>query len=369
MAGLWVLLPAFAAAQNVPVLSPEYTGMVRLYASGQPASALALLGQWTPDQVRLHSEGLSDAVVSIRKCPACPTRLAFSRFPIRAALLLHADREIQEQFATPVSERIAQCGMGPNATILEHLAAILLLLEPKAPEFLEPLYLAMARQAQWSHCFKQSELWARAGLKRFPKDGPLLMAIGIAAETSAFFTLAPAPRALDALPSAARQRDTAAGDLRSQWEGARRAFEEAIAADPDLVEARLRLGRVRWRLGRLEAARASFETVLGRPTEPEIEYLAHLFLGRVLEDAGQWPEAEAQYRAARALQPLSETAAVALSEIRFLQGDVASARAILKEGLEAANRRTDFDPWVPYLITQTPDGERILEQLRRMVRP
>ncbi len=64
-----------------------------------------------------------------------------------------------------------------------------------------------------------------------------------------------------------------------------------------------------------------------------------------------------------------QTAAVALSQIRFLQGDTESARAVLREGIEAARRRNDFDPWVPFLITQTPDGERILAELRRAVRP
>jgi chemotaxis protein methyltransferase WspC len=142
-----------------------------------------------------------------------------------------------------------------------------------------------------------------------------------------------------------------------------------LAVSPDQAEARLRLGRVLWRLGRLDAARSSLEAVLSRPADANIQYLAHLFLGRVFEDNRQWPEAEEHYRVAVLMQPLSQTAAVALSQIRFLQGDPESARAILREGIEAARRRSDFDPWVPFLITQTPDGERILAELRRAVRP
>jgi len=343
--------------------------MVRTYASGQHAAALGQLGGWTDDQVRQRSSELSDAVVSIRKCPACPTRLAYSRFPLKAAILLHADRELQEQFAAPVSEQLTPCGIGAHATILEHLSAILLLIDPDADAFLKPVYLAMARQAQWSHCHAQSLLWARAGLKWFPKDGPLLMAVGIATETSAFFTLAPAPRTLTAPSSVQRLRDAAATSLRAQWENARRAFEDTLAAAPDLTEARLRLGRVLWRLGRPDEARICLEAVLATPAEATIQYLAHLFLGRVLEDNKKWPEAEEHYLTALALQPGSETAAVALSHIRFLQGDTEASRRILVEGLDAAKRRNDFDPWVPYLITQTPDGEKILAEFRETVRP
>lgn len=368
-AGFCLLLPTFTAAQNVAAQQREYWEIVRVYASGERAAALALLGGWTEGRIRHHSEELSDVVVSIRKCPACPARLAYSRFPLKAALLLHADREIQEQLGQPKSEQLTPCGIGPHATILEHLAAILLLIDPNAGDFLKPLYVAMAGQAQWSHCSPQSQLWARAGLKWFPKDASLLMALGIATESGAFFTMAPAPRTIDTQPSVARPRDAAAASLRNQWENARHAFEDVIVAAPDLVEARLRLGRVLWRLGKPDAARACFEAVLGSYAEANLQYLAHLFLGRVLEEGRQWPEAEEHYRTALSMQPLSETASVAVSHLRFLRGDPESAREILREGLEAVRRRTEFDPWVPYLITQTPDGEKILAELRQAVRP
>jgi tetratricopeptide (TPR) repeat protein len=369
LAGWCLGLPGVGAAQTVPVLSPEYGEMVRLYATGDSAAALALLGDWTEPRIREHSEGLRDAVVSIRKCPACPTRLAASRFPVRAALLLHADREIEDQFSEPVSEQTSRCGVGPHATIIDHLAAILLLIDPLARDFLEPLYLGIALHAQWSHCLPQSQQWARAGLRLLPRDPALLMALATATESHAFFTLAPAPRTLDLPPSVARLRDASEANLRSQWDNSRRAFEDVLAVSPDHGEARLRLGRVLWRLGRLDAARSSLEAVLSRPADAHLQYLANLFLGRVLEDSRRWPEAEEHYRVAVSMQPLSETAAVALSQIRFLQGDTESARAILREGIEAARRRSDLDPWVPFLITQTPDGERILAALRLSVRP
>jgi tetratricopeptide (TPR) repeat protein len=358
-----------ASAQTLPPLEQEYWAMVRAYASGERAAALATLGGWNEDRVRQRSKELSDVVVGLRKCADCNLRPLYARLPIKAALLLHADREIQEQFGTPVSEQTTPCGTGPHSTIVAHLSDILRLVDPNAGDFLKPFYLAMARQAQWSHCHVESELWARSGLKWYPKDGPLLMAVGIANETRAFFTLAPAPRVLNAPASVARLRDAAATALRAQWEISARAFEDTLAAAPEIPEARLRLGRILWRLGRPDEAQKCFDAFLAVPADASLQYLAHLFLGRVLEDRKKWPEAEEHYRTALALQPRSETAAVALSHIRFLQGDTESSWRILKEGLEMAKARRDFDPWVPYLITQTPDGEKILAELRQAVRP
>jgi tetratricopeptide (TPR) repeat protein len=142
-----------------------------------------------------------------------------------------------------------------------------------------------------------------------------------------------------------------------------------LVVSPDHAEARLRLGRVLWRLGKSDEARACFDKVLAKAGEARIQYLAHLFLGRVLEDSREWTAAEEHYRIALSLQPVSHVAAVALSHVRFLQGDLESARETLDKGLEAAKARTEFDPWVPYLITQTPTGQRILAELRQRMRP
>ena len=118
-----------------------------------------------------------------------------ARFPLRAAILLHADREIQEQFSPPISEQLSRCGVGQQALMVEHLVTLLILVDPGASVFLKRFYLGMARHAQWTHCFVEAQRWAHAGLKSFPRDAPLRMALGIASETGAFFTLAPAPRA------------------------------------------------------------------------------------------------------------------------------------------------------------------------------
>ena len=360
-------LQGSAAAQQVAALPEDYVSMVHLYRSGDTNAALWQLGNWTEKRVSKHAAELSDAVVSIRKCPACPTRLAFSRFPVRAAVLLHVDREIQQQFNPPESEQVPVCGAGPQAIMVEHLVSILLLVDPEAAPFAKRLYAGIARQAMWSHCFKEAADWARSGLRHFPRDAALLLAEGVAAEARAYFTLPPAPRTLGATPATLRKRERLSTELRDLRETARQSFEEALSADPDLVEARLRLGRTLWRLDRPGPARVAFEAVLAKSAEASQQYLAHLFLGRILEDRGEFKGAEEHYLLALGMQPLSEIAAVAVSHIRFLQGDVEGARDRLSAGLDAVRKRRDYDPWMPYLLPQTADGETILAELRRSI--
>ena len=354
-----------AAAQGVEALPDDYRDLVRLYASGDRATALFQLGGWSEERVRKHNSNLSEAVVSIRKNPGGPTRIAFTKLPLRQALLLHLDREIQAEFSLHESEQAPVCGSGLQAIAVEHLASILLLVDPDSGPFVKRAYLGMSGQAMWFHCFPEAAAWARSGLKRFPKEAPLLLAEGVAMEARAYFTMAPSPVTMGLTPSTLRKRDALNGELRFLRDRARSSFEAALSADPGLVEARLRLGRVLWRQGRLDQAKAAFETMLGQPADAPQQYLAQLFLGRVLEDRGEFVPAEEHYRIALAHQPLSEIAALAISHARFLQGDPEGARQALRSGLLAARRRMENDPWVPYMLPQTPEGEAILAELRQ----
>ncbi len=351
-------LQAPASAQR----SSDFKDIVDLYVAGDEAQALAHLAAWSKFEIRAH-------VSKLMRAERNPGSLAFSNTQIRAALLLHARREIQENLHPPRGEQVIRCDTGLHAQAVEHLSAILVLADHKAGHFLRPFYLGMARQALWSHCLGESRAWAQAGLKLFPRDGPLIMSVGIASETEAFFTPKPAPRTPGVLPSIVRQRETEAQRLKSILDTARGEYAAAVATAPDLFEARLRLGRVLWRLGQPEAARPHFEAVIASSAMAGLRYLAHLFLGQIHEDRSGWPEAEQQYRDALDLEPQSERAAVALSHMRLVQGDTESAREILTASLERAQPAAGVDPWVSYLVIQSPEGERILKDLGRGLRP
>lgn len=371
---LTVALAAAAAAFAPPLQAPanaqrssDFEGIVDLYAAGDEAEALAGLAAWSKSEVRAHISRLMKAEMETRRCLRCPGSLAFSNTQVRAALLLHARREIQENLHPPRGEQVIRCDTGLHAQAVAHLSAILVLVDHKAGDFLRPFYLAMARQALWSHCLVESRSWAHAGLKLFPKDGPLTMSVGIASETEAFFAPKPAPRTPGLRPSIIRQREIEALRLKSILDTARGEYASAVATTPGLFEARLRLGRVLWRLGQPEAARPHFETVVASPANDGLRYLAHLFLGQIHEDRGQWNEAEQQYRGALQLQPGSQRAAAALSHMRFVQGDTDSSREILAASIERPG--AGVDPWVSYLVIQSPEGEAMLAELGRGLRP
>jgi tetratricopeptide (TPR) repeat protein len=336
------------------VPSLEYSKLVSRYQSANPAGAIAALGGWDEARLECDLKSLRAAASKAAKCTRCPEKLVFERFSLRAALLLHADREANEKLRPPVSEQPPpSCGMGLHARVVERLADLLLLVDREPHHFLRRFYLGAARHAHWSHCLSTAQHWARAGLKRFPRDGPLLLTLGIAAENDAFHERAPTSRSQGL---SAKQR--------ALWEDAQRTFEDALAADPELHEARLRLGRVLWRLGKTQAARACFEVVVSRHPETSLLYLAHLFLGRLHQDEGRLTEAEKEYSAALAIRPASEPAAVAVSYVRQLLGNPESAREVLNRFLVYPHRRRELDPFIDYLMAHTSTGERILERLR-----
>lgn len=368
--GALFLLPADAAAAQCPPVrvppSAEYLKLVTRYASTEHAEAVLALKGWSVERLRCDLDNLYAAAVAVSRCRGkCEDRVVFERFPVRAALLLHAEREILEQFGVPVTEQAVTCSTGPQAQTVERLASILLLVDPEAKAFLSRFYVAMTRRAHWSHCIPQAEQWARTGLKRLPKDGPLLMTLGIVLETTAFLTLVPAPRSASLGPQAVRQFESQTAKLGALWDRARRTFEEALAADPSLHEARVRLGRVLWRLERPDLARPCFEEAIAKSNDKVVLYLAHLFLGRIHEDQNRLPEAEKEYQAALAVRPSSEAAAVAISHVRLLMGDTGGAREFMESGLEQVRLRIEGDPFKNYPMIHTREGQTSLDEMRK----
>jgi tetratricopeptide (TPR) repeat protein len=300
--------------------------------------------------------------------------MIFGRFPIRAALLLHADRESRESLSRPESEQVPVCRIGIQSLMVEQFARILLLVDPKAEIFVRNVYLGLSRHAQWTHCAQIAERWAAMGLKLFPRDSQLHLALGIAREMVAFYTAAPAAEATELSPAvltagAINRQVELLSRYRGLWEVTRDAYKAALAADSTNVEANLRMGRVLSRLGKAEAAIPHLEAVLADGTEPRLMYLAHLFLGRLLEEKGLFAEAERQYLEALKRDPLSLTTLVALSHLRFVQGDQGAAREMLMAGLKRVRSRTTHDPWAAYQITQRPEGRELLDKLRKEILP
>ena len=80
-------------------------------------------------------------------------------------------------------------------------------------------------------------------------------------------------------------------------------LRKALAADPQLVVASLRLGRVLTRLQRPDEALTHLRTTIARATDPETTYYGHLFAGDAAEALGDVDAARRHYENAIAVFP------------------------------------------------------------------
>jgi hypothetical protein len=355
-ATLSLVIAGPAAAEDI---NPDYRELVERYARGERASAVAGLGAFSEAAMARISRAVeADAVGGERGKPA-PRPL-----PLRAAVMLHLDRDEAERPADSGSEQPRQCP-GKSADVAAHYAGLLARRDETA-SFARRFFLALAYRSQWDACLREAEQWARAGLKLFPRDPDLLMAAGSAIEEAAI--LARGASSVDNTALTERQREAARGaalDRRASYVKARAFYEDAIAA-ADRPGARVRLGRVLWRLGEGDAARRALErAVQPAVSDPPLLYLAYLFLGRVHEDAGRLDQAVEQYRVALDIDPSAQAAAVALSHALRVAGDAAESRRVLRASLDQAGRRPRRDAFWDYPTGDAGRYDELFADLRR----
>jgi len=356
--GVLLVLAAFGVGAEPPF---PYRELIRQYAAGERALALGELQGLSAEQVGKELEAVREEVARAGRCSSCPP--APEILPLRAAVMLHTDRDEMDRRPILVSgERAPTCGPPVQAGLAE-AALGLLLVDAPGREFARRWYLAMALRSLGDICFDEGLRWTAAGLKKFAKDKELLLARGMLDEASV--TLAPlrAPNAAALYPSEQEMVHDAMLDGRLRLTEAAGSFEDALAADPGFEEAALRLGRVRLRLNQQESAIRALASVLATSRDPRRLYLAHLFLGRAHEAAQRAPLAEREYQEALALDPRAQAAATALGHLRLMAGDPARAREIVDAALARAESHAD-DPFWEYSVGAGRQAEPLFEALR-----
>lgn len=154
-----------------------------------------------------------------------------------------------------------------------------------------------------------------------------------------------------------------AGDLKEAESG----YRKALAAQPDLVEARLRLGRVVTLRGDIDGALRELDA-LRSLNDDGFRYLAHLFAGDALERGGRAPAAEQRYIAAFAALPEGQSARLALAHLRHAAGArAAAAEAARATALDRSGGET-VDPWFWYTRGLSWRTGYLLSTLREQVR-
>ncbi|HEV7499999.1 MAG TPA: tetratricopeptide repeat protein [Vicinamibacteria bacterium] len=346
-----------------------YALLVR-YHRGERLEATSALLQWSDHDLEAMFAMVEALVLKAEDCVTCPNLLGDlaprDRVPnealelplaaaVRAAIMLHAEADgAQRAGAGPVGVEQQRACPGRLANWAGRYA-VLLARSPATRDFSRRFFVAMTQGCQWDACFDEAESWARRGLKQFPDDAQLLLDLGSVIEEKATVGAS--------LAGAAHEGDAAG--LQDEFRKAQRELTQAVSRDPNLVLAKVRLGRVLWRLGQTALAQKTLQEAITSARSPRPAYLAHLFLGQVYEDAHRLDQAAAEYRRALEIDPRAQAAAVALSHALLLAGDVEGSRRVLAGGLASAPRRSTPDVYWDYLVANAVDHAELFEALLR----
>jgi tetratricopeptide repeat protein len=184
------------------------------------------------------------------------------------------------------------------------------------------------------------------GLRWFPDDAELLFFSGCLHESLAD------ERIQEAFQSATIPSDVNFGvaSRRAELRAAEGSFRKVLKAQPDHVEARIRLGRVLGQRGDHAEAETLLRGVVTdlekNAKEPLLAYFADLFLGAEME-AHDSSMARELYARASALYPEAQSPRLALSALAAVERKSADALGVMADVLGVPGASRD-DPWWHY---------------------
>jgi tetratricopeptide (TPR) repeat protein len=314
-----------------------------------------------PSRMREELAALKRLQAQALNCGECPERALADSFPFEAAAMLHTERDIYEREGFSEEEVVAP-GTAPHLDAAREVLA-LIPDDARRGRFEHPwsltvtLYLHL--RGQWPLA-RQYVNWA---LRRYPEDPRLLLARGSLLESQA----AVATNALPGIPGRDGRAWEDVGAASVRLREAEESYRRALRAAPDLVEARVRIGRVLHLMGRPgQAAEELAKVVATRDVDPRLRHLAWLFLGAAHEAEGRPADAVTAYREAIALSPDSQVACVALSHALHGKGERTASRKVL-QGAVGPTRRTEWEPWGSYRWGQAHEFAGRLEALRHEI--
>jgi tetratricopeptide (TPR) repeat protein len=163
-----------------------------------------------------------------------------------------------------------------------------------------------------------------------------------------------------ALGEAARAQEDRARRLRGEAETLLR---EAMAADPALVEARLRLGGVVLALGRPQEAEPFLQQAAEQAADRRQRYLALLLLGRASERKEDSAGGAGFYRRALEAWPESQAARLGLARCLEASAGPSAARPLVMATLLDSRAGREPDPWWSYPFGPRELAKAMVERL------
>ena len=241
---------------------------------------------------------------------------------------------------------------------------------PERDETVRLWYTAIAAHGQYHQRHTREE---DRGVRLFPEDADLLLLAGAFHESLA----SPRMQSLARRTHLPEGGSLGIGDARSELREAEKLLRRAVASRPSFAEARIRLGRVLYRLGRTEPAARELQQARSRlssgggkgdPDGGLLLYYAEMFLGAASEALGSFDAAKTAYSRAAALYPQAPSPRLALSQLALRGEDRARALAAVQVALRPATSVDDAaDPWWRYHVIQGRGSETWFAKLYESV--
>jgi tetratricopeptide (TPR) repeat protein len=142
-------------------------------------------------------------------------------------------------------------------------------------------------------------------------------------------------------------------------------LQRALAGDPAMVAARLRLGHTVMQQGRLEEGLQLVHEARSATADRTLSYYANLFAGDAELALGRIDDAKQSFERALALYPDAQSPRLGLSAAIGAGGEREHAvAAILPTLIKRPDGRADDDPWWMYYDANLAEADAALEQLR-----
>ena len=340
-------LVQFTGAQNTPDKGPgqsSYMSLVREYHEGDADAAALALATWTTERVGalLSARRRSDGnMMEFGFTAASGDSSAW----LASVVMLHTEAALRG-------------GPRPSHLALVDSPLTALAARPGAQRFVCSWRILVASWMSALGRFDEAIELARSG----EPDAEAFLLEGAIAEGRA--QLAPAP--LRPLGEVAA-RGSGANNPWVLLAVAEQNYRAALARDPALLEAAVRLGRVLALQGKRAPALEILSETRKKLDGGFLAYLAALFLGRVYEQAGDSARARECYEEALREYPEAQTPSIALGHLLESSGQPDAGWAVLGRML-AGPPGARRDPMWVYPHAQFWQIDRRLAELRAFAR-
>lgn len=325
------MMPAAKAAEPAKFLTylPQWLRAIERHQIGAFDEPATLVSGWTLEELASVVRAWE-----IERGSPLPQRFRTAK----RAIILHTDVATSTFDTVPdalTMARTASLHFGVAFELIEWLKHQ----NDDEDEFARSWYKTVAAFLGSRHELTSSPVFMQRGVSRFPGDADLLLMAG------AIHELLAAPRVQEASDTRLINKASASAHLAT----AERFFRQALAADPSLAEARVRLGRVLGERGRHAEALGELKQAAAGRLPPALAYFVHLFAGEDEGALNRADEARACYERAIVLRPDAYFAYLALTRLERQNGNRRAAAAATQRMLHAARGDIEAsDLWMDY---------------------